>query len=361
MATTANVREGPARGFLEANALTAGSEPAGSENELAVIPVEIGLSAAILSVAQDEPMVLSVHTQTSSGTVEAIPSGPFAPTAHRTLEIGLREWVSDQTGLDLGYVEQLYTFGDRGRHAQPRDSQPHVVSIGYLALTRSACDSDRKAPKDGTQWRSWYDFFPWEDWRSGKPDILSDEIEPRLREWAVETATGPAPARPIPRKERLSLAFGIDGGAWDEERVLDRFELLYEAGLMDEARRDGREAAKAWGPLPRLGVPMRYDHRRILATAIGRLRGKIKYRPVVFELMPPEFTLFELQKTVEAILGPHLHKQNFRRLVESAGLVEPSGDVRAKTGGRPAKLFRFRRDVILERPSPGVRVKLARS
>ena len=72
--------------------------------------------------------------------------------------------------------------------------------------------------------------------------------------------------------------------------------------------------------------------------------------------MADEFTLFELQKTVEAILGPHLHKQNFRRLVEGAGLVEPTGEMKTRTGGRPAKLFRFRREVLLERPAPGVRV-----
>lgn len=165
----------------------------------------------------------------------------------------------------------------------------------------------------------------------------------------------------MPKEDRARICFGLDGGAWDEEKVLDRFELLYDAGLVDEARRDEREAAMAWGSsLPRLGTPMQFDHRRILATAIGRVRAKIKYRPVIFELMPDDFTLFELQKTVEAILGPHLHKQNFRRLVESAGLVEPTGDVKTQTGGRPAKLFRFRREVVLERPAPGVRVKAVR-
>ena len=122
--------------------------------------------------------------------------------------------------------------------------------------------------------------------------------------------------------------------------------LLYEAGLADEAARDGRNAAREWTDRPKLGLPMQSDHRRILATAISRTRAKIKYRPVVFELMPDEFTLYELQKTVEAILGPHLHKQNFRRLVEGAGLVEPTGDVKTRTGGRPAKLFRFRREVL---------------
>ena len=69
---------------------------------------------------------------------------------------------------------------------------------------------------------------------------------------------------------------------------------------------------------------MRFDHRRILATAIARLRAKLKYRPVVFELMPAEFTLTELQHTVEAISGRLLHKQNFRRLVEMEALVAVS-------------------------------------
>jgi hypothetical protein len=101
---------------------------------------------------------------------------------------------------------------------------------------------------------------------------------------------------------------------------------------------------------------MRHDHRRILATAISRLRGKLKYRPVVFELMGETFTLTELQRTVEAISGRHLHKQNFRRLVENGQLVEPTGASSTTTGGRPAALFRFRREVLQERPAPGFRL-----
>ncbi len=321
-----------------------------------VAAVEIGLNAAIIAVRKDEPVVLVVRPQGEAGQVsDALPFGPFSPLEHRTLEIGLRKWVAEQTGLELGYVEQLYTFGDRGRHAQPGDAGPHVVSIGYLALTRPGGGESER-----WDWRSWYDCFPWEDWRRGKPAILTEFIEPRLMAWAEKPAPPPSPDRPIQRAERLRVCFGLNGGSWDEEKVLERFELLYGAGLIDEARRDGREAALSWGPLPRLGVAMRYDHRRILATAIGRIRAKIKYRPVIFELMEDEFTLYELQKTVEAILGPHLHKQNFRRLVESAGLVESTGEVRAKTGGRPARLYRFRREVLLERPAPGVRVKPGR-
>ena len=61
---------------------------------------------------------------------------------------------------------------------------------------------------------------------------------------------------------------------------------------------------------------MHHDHRRILATGMARLRAKIKYRPAVFELMPPTFTLLQLQVAVEALAGRGLHKQNFRRLIE---------------------------------------------
>ncbi len=101
---------------------------------------------------------------------------------------------------------------------------------------------------------------------------------------------------------------------------------------------------------------MTADHRRMLALAIARLRGKIKYRPVVFELMPPTFTLLQLQRTVEALSGVRLHKQNFRRLIEQQRLVEETGEATSETGGRPARLVRFRREVLLERPAPGVRL-----
>lgn len=315
--------------------------------------VEIGLNAAIVAVVDNEPVVLIVRAEPdSAGATDLLPFGPFNPRQHRTLEAGLRTWVSEQTGLELGYAEQLYTFGDRGRHAEQNDTSPPVVSIGYLALTQAASSQELSSG----MWRPWYHYFPWEDWRRGRPEIIARDIEPHLKAWAEQPSQAPTAQRPIARADRVRMCFGLDGSAWDEEKVLDRYELLYEAGLVDEARRDGRPAASQWQSPPKLGAPMQHDHRRILATAINRTRAKIKYRPVVFELMPDEFTLYELQKTVEAILGPHLHKQNFRRLVEGAGLVEPTGDMKTRTGGRPAKLFRFRREVLLERPAPGVRV-----
>jgi hypothetical protein len=315
-------------------------------------PIEIGLTAAIVTVEGDEPAILVAGDRGKSEPRAGLPFGPFDPLAHRTFEIGLRAWVEAQTGLSVGYVEQLYTFGDRGRHAVPDDRGPHMVSVGYLALTRIP---EKDTTLHAAGFEPWYRFFPWEDWRQRRPDILDTVILPMLTDWAGRTDT-PEPGRALGRRERLQLCFGTGGTPWDEEKVLDRYELLYEAGLIEEARRDGREAALARKPFPALGEAMRFDHRRILATAIARLRAKLKYRPVVFELMPREFTLTELQRTVEAISGRHLHKQNFRRLVETAALVEPTGETSTTTGGRPAARFRFRREVLAERPAAGLRL-----
>ncbi len=315
-------------------------------------PIEIGLTAAIVAVEAEEPRIL-VAADPESETRAGLPFGPFDPLSHRTFEIGLRAWVKAQTALTVGYVEQLYTFGDRGRHAHPGDTGPHIVSVGYLALTRMP-ENPAALRAAGAGFEPWYRFFPWEDWRDGRPGILDEAVLPLLEQW---TRSGKdAPARPQSRRERLRACFGVDGSPWDEEKVLDRYELLYEAALVEEARRDGREPSAPHAKIPPLGEPMRFDQRRILATAIARLRAKLKYRPVVFELMSPEFTLTELQRTVEAVSGRHLHKQNFRRLVETAALVEPTGETSTATGGRPAALFRFRREVIQERPAAGLRL-----
>lgn len=314
-------------------------------------PIEIGLTIAIVAVEDDEPTVLIAGDRNE--THAGLPSGPFDPLSHRTFEIGLREWVTAQTALSVGYVEQLYTFGDRGRHARPGDTGAHVVSVGYLALTRVPEDAAALRAA-GAGFEPWYRFFPWEDWRGGRPAILDDTILPLMKEWARAGTGQQDHRRPLGRAERLRLCFGTVGSPWDEEKVLDRYELLYEAGLVEEAIRDGREP-KVPGART-FGEAMRFDHRRILATAISRLRAKLKYRPVVFELMPETFTLTELQRTVEAISGRHLHKQNFRRLVETAALVEPTGEMSTATGGRPAALFRYRRDVVQERPATGFRL-----
>ena len=278
----------------------------------------------------------------------ALPFGPLDPDRHRTLELGLRAWVQERTGMDLAYVEQLYTFGDRDRVGS--DGHSRVLSVAYLALVRER----QVAEGHAAAWRGIYGFLPWEDRRAGEPGILRDRIRPALAEWVNATQ---ANGRRRERRGRVDITFGTGAGPWDSERVLDRFELLYEAGLVAESVRD-LEATTGQGqavrPPAEIGSLLALDHRRILATALGRLRGKLKYRPLVFELLPDTFTLFQLQRTVESLVGVRLHKQNFRRLVERGALVEGTGQLEPDTGGRPAELFRFRREVLHERPAPGV-------
>jgi hypothetical protein len=294
------------------------------------------LIAVVVDIAGREPRVLTVEHGNS------LPSGPVE-VSHRSLQSGLRAWVEKQTELTLGYVEQLYTFADRDRLGDDRLQ----ISISYLGLTFA--DESQHPFTHG--WRGWYEYFPWEDHRLGVPDVIPQLIAPRLATWA-DQAEGTF--RRQARRQRGSLVFGLEGIDWNEELVLQRYELLYEAGLVSEA--GGEASAESVS-----GRAMSGDHRRILATGIARLRTKIKYRPVVFELMPPTFTLLQLQRAVEALAGRLVHKQNFRRLIEQEELVEETGESTAATRGRPAKLFRFRQAVLAERTIAGTRLPLSRA
>jgi hypothetical protein len=77
--------------------------------------------------------------------------------------------------------------------------------------------------------------------------------------------------------------------------------------------------------------------------------------------MPASFTLLQLQRCVEALAGRLVHKQNFRRLIEQQELVEETGETSQDTGGRPAKLFRFRREILVERAIAGTKLPISRS
>jgi hypothetical protein len=327
--------------------------------------IVIGLNAVIVAVTDEMPRILivrraehslaaglqySAEKASRTESPDAIPFGPFDPASDRTIELGLRRWVREQTGLELGYVEQLYTFGNRNRDPSECEGGPRVISIAYLALVREGKPSGTA----GANWRECYRFLPWEDWRAGRPEVIEKYIAPVLNQWVNATLESRIRQE---RRERSDIYFGLGGAPWVPERVLDRYELLYEVELALEALRDKIPHVAGSSPAEEilaLGHPMALDHRRILATALGRLRGKLKYRPVVFELLPSSFTLFQLQRVVEALAGVRLHKQNLRRLVETGGLVEATAQYNQQTGGRPAKLFRFRRSVLRERPAPGV-------
>lgn len=310
--------------------------------------IEISLEAVIVAVTENAPRLLTVAGPDGG---YALPSGLLEPH-DRTLELGVRRWVAEQTGLDLQYLEQLYTFGDRhrGEVEQKSGPGPRRLSIVYLALVQE------EEPSAGASWHDFYDFLPWEDHRLGRPALVDEDIGGALDHFVATDST-----LADERAERIKIVFGAPGtdAQFDGIRALERYELLHEAGLVSESdaslssRQSHSPRSHSPSPVVSKSSAMYLDHRRMVATALGRLRGKLTYRPVVFELLPDRFTLLRLQQVVEALAGFPLHKQNFRRLVEGAGLVEGTGE-QMSTGGRPAELFQFRREVLGERPRPGV-------
>jgi hypothetical protein len=329
----------------------------GNEGPASSACAAVELVPVIVSVDATTPKVLTV----GSAAGPALPSGYLDDTLDRTLEQGVRRIVGNEVGIPVRYFEQLYTFGNRERVLGRR-----ALAVAYLALARHQPVHGPGHP----EWRSCYDLFPWEDWRDGRPNEIDAVVVPALGSWLDGS---PADLLPI-RTERAELTFGTGQARWDPVRALDRYEVLYELSLVAEAadRSEGTSTAirrAAGGPSGAglaptaanataagagLGVPLAFDHRRIAAAALERLRGKLAYRPVVFEVLPETFTLSTLQQVVEAFAGQQLHKQNFRRLVATANLVEPTGEAHVRTGGRPAELYRFRREVLRERPAPGL-------
>ena len=90
-----------------------------------------------------------------------------------------------------------------------------------------------------------------------------------------------------------------------------------------------------------------FDHAKILHYALQRLRYKLEYTAAGFQLLPPSFTLTEIQKAYEIVLGEPLDKRNFRRRIAEANVLEETGAL-TMSRGRPAKLYRFRDDAVAE-------------
>lgn len=170
----------------------------------------------------------------------ALPGG-FVHVGESLDEAARRE-LTEETGLENVFLEQLYTFG-----AVNRDPREHVVSVAYYALVK-----------------------------------LSDH--------RAQAATDAADARWFPIAELPALAF---------------------------------------------------DHADIFALALARLRGKVRYQPIGFELLPPQFTLSELQHLYETVLATPLDKRNFRKKVLGFKLLKPLNETRISGRQRPAQLFSF--------------------
>lgn len=266
---------------------------------------ETELVAVLVSIRNNTPYILTLDHGSS------FPSGPLM-VEHRSLQKGMRNWVEHQTGLKLGHTEQLYTFAD------PLHGRGHqMVRISYMAFIRQ--NSEHALSE-----HSIYAYFPWEDRRDPASAPLLQTIAKRLDDWARGSTS---------RQQRCATVFGLEDHAWNDELSLQRYELLWEAGLVPES---------TWHNTPLLpGLSMQRDYRRILATALSRMRAKIRYTPAVFDLLPRQFTLLQLQQAMEALAGRAMHKQNFRRLVQQQKLVSRTAEYDSPLQGRPAQLYQF--------------------
>jgi hypothetical protein len=290
-----------------------------------------------------------------------------------TRETALRE-LKEETGVEEpGYLEPLGSYTQDGRdprqhagHPDPRTGEwvrtgARVATNAYLMLLPEA---PRLTAQEGettdARWSPIYRYLPWEDLRADDGRAAAREVLAALGDWAAREG-GDA-------RERIDYAFGFGLREWNEERVSERWRLLFDAGLVAEAGRDrwGRPSA---GERRTFGREMAFDHRRILADALARLRGKIKYLPAsLHALAGDEFTLDELQAACEAVAGRPLHRANFRRAVaqvkgdrqtRTPRLVAGTGRRRARAAGEPGvapELFRFREEMLHARLDPSLRL-----
>ena len=291
-----------------------------------------------------------------------------------TRQTAVRE-LREETGVEApAYVEPLASYSANGRdprqYAGQRDAKTgewrargaRVTSTAYLMLmgeegAREVSGSDDAAE---ARWADVYDYLPWEDLRRPAGRAAARHVLRALCAWAG----GPGSER----RERIDYAFGFALAEWNEERVPERYALLLEAGLVPEGRRDRWGRAEAGEDDPHFGREMAFDHRRILADALARLRGKIKYLPAaLMALAGEELTLDELQAACEAIGGRPLHRANFRRAVapvkgphqaRTPRIVTGTGRRRARGAGEPGvapELFRFRPDAVRARLDTSLR------
>jgi len=141
--------------------------------------------------------------------------------------------------------------------------------------------------------------------------------------------------------EQLYTFGGVDRDPRERVVSVAYYALVKLAAHNTKAATDAADAR--WFPVSK--VPkLAFDHADILATALARLKGKVRYQPIGFELLPPKFTLSQLQHLYEAVLATGLDKRNFRKKVLSFGLLVPLQETQMTGRHRPAQLFRFDAD-----------------
>jgi hypothetical protein len=282
-----------------------------------------------------------------------------------------REFTEEVGPRVIRYLETLDTYDDTGR--DPRqfageidsgtgrwiERGARIVSKAFLILldeTEIALAPESAKEAVRAAWVNVYALLPWEDLREERGRRLARQLPVRLRQWA---ALAP-PSEAAERAQRIRRAWGRSLAAWNEELANERYALLLEAGLVEEAWRDrwGQLRADAPRALLAPGAALAFDHRRMLADAVARVRSKLRYVPgVLAALAGREVTLPGLQRTVESAAGRRLHASNFRRVVtESHGLLRPIGRQAAGGGSGPrAALYAFPPDVEYARLDTAIR------
>lgn len=210
-----------------------------------------------------------------------------------SLEAGAKRKLKEKTGIDNVYTEQLYTFGDVGR-----DKRTRVISVGNIALVEK--NSINLKAVDLQKKSGWF----WID----KTLISSEKYEEYIE-----------------NKHLLSLK-SID------ETIVMNYEVTEKIG-----RDIFRKKETAYRLLNNSTDELAFDHYKILDYGIDRLRNKVEYTPIAFNLLPRVFTVKELQNVYEAIMGREI--LNFRRKMGEM-IIETDEKIEGKPF-RPAKVFKF--------------------
>lgn len=362
----------------------------------------IGLAGdAVCFAPSEDGQALEVLTITRAAApfqgLEAFPGGFIDwATDASTRETAIRE-LREETGTAAPvFFEELKLFDANGRDPRQWAGREEngawvmvgarVVSHAFLALTSREARTAPMAADDAAaaHWCPITRYLPYEDTR----DPLWVPRMRRLLDVLFTWANGAGESRlasgvPAARAARIHAAFGhLSMGQWNEELAADRVRLLEEAGLFEEGRRN------AWGdvaapredlraalaararprrlagpdmPVPTLGAAMAFDHRLMLATALGRLRGKIKYVPATLAaLTGPSPSMADVHAVAQGVAGRGMHRANFHRLLtDSLGLLTPAGPrPRGPGKGRPGPVptaYRYVTGVESLRLDPSIR------
>ena len=227
----------------------------------------------------------------------ALPGGFVRPD--ETTEQAARRELMEETGLDQVYMEQLYTFSDPGR-----DPRTWVMSCSYMALIDSS-QVRIEAGDDADNARWFHISFHLMDEHADYP-VPTDGEEPK-----------------VIRTQHYKLELTQDSTCLSS--VIEKSMTKTEKGTFIEYKITENNG-------------LAFDHARIITYALERLRGKVEYSGLALHLMPPEFTLTQLQQVYEVILGKRLLKAAFRR--EAASLVEEPDSYTGNEGHRPSRLYR---------------------